>query len=418
MLEKVDVYYEGWGEKWLWGTLVRTQRVTSRPITVFQYSKEAIQRNIELCSYKLPLKNTLYQGFPRHQQELPGPAYDALPDGWGMLLMDRLFRKRNISPANIGPLERLAYVGNNALGAMTFKPLAPEGLEPDQTITLENLAAGVQQVIEGEGAELLEMLIQVGGSPQGARPKALVYKKPLSKDFTTAHIDGYEPWLVKFPAKSEAPEVCAIEAVYAQCLSMCGIETPETLFFELPGGNSAFLSRRFDRFNDMRVPIQSLAAFTGADYRAPGSLDYLNFLRATHLCTRDISQKSVAFERALFNVIFNNRDDHPKNFSYQMNKDGQWRLSPAYDVTYCTGPSGWHQMDVMGEAFNVRKDHMMALAKEANLTEIDAVRMIENFSSIASQFKQIANRIYGGKITQETLDEIQGRINTNIANLR
>lgn len=417
MLETVNVYYEGWGENWLWGTLVRTRRVTSRPVTVFEYSSEALSRKIELSSYLLPLKQKTTKGFPKHQFELPGPAYDSLPDGWGMLLMDRLFRKRNLSPDSIGPLERLAYVGNNALGAMTFAPVAPEGLESEQHISLESLAAGVQEVMQGEGAEFLETLMQVGGSPQGARPKALVYRDPVSLCFTTAHVPGYEPWLVKFPAKSEHPEVCAIESVYAHCLRQCDIQTPDTLHFQLPGGNSAFASKRFDRFHDMRVPMQSLASFTGADYRNPGSLDYQNFLRATHMCTRDIRQKAVAFERALFNVVFNNRDDHTKNFSYQMDKAGNWYLSPAYDVTYCPGPSGYHQMDVFGEALNIRRDHMMKLAAEAGLSEIHASQLIEKMSDVASHFKRISQDLYHDVITQGTLKEIQDRIDANVVNL-
>lgn len=418
VLEAVNIYYEGWGERWLWGTLVRTRRVTSRPVTVFEYSSEALSRNIELSSHRLPLKQKTTKGFPVHQLELPGPAYDALPDGWGMLLMERLFRKRQLSPASIGPLERLAYVGNNALGAMTFEPVAPEGMESDQHVSLESLASGVQKVMRGEGGEYLEMLMQVGGSPQGARPKALVYRDPLTLEFTTAHIAGYEPWLVKFPAKSEHPEVCAIESVYAHCLRLCDVQTPDSLHFHLPGGHAAFASKRFDRLHDMRIPVQSLASFTGADYQVPGSLNYQNFLRATHLCTRDIRQKAVAFERALFNVVFNNRDDHTKNFSYRMDQAGNWQLSPAYDVTYCTGPGGWHQMDVCGEALNIGREQMMQLAAEADLTEQAASELIEKMGAVASRFTSIAAELHKGAIRKETLQEIQRQIDANLARLR
>ena len=418
MLETVNVYYEGWGERWLWGTLARTRRVTARPVTIFEYSSEAQQRGLELSAYLLPLKQKITKGFPPHHFELPGPAYDALPDGWGMLLMDRLFRKRNLSPSTIGPLERLAYVGNNAMGAMTFEPVAPESMEMGQHLGLASLAAGVQEVLQGEGAEFLETLMQVGGSPHGARPKALVYKDPATSALTTIHQPGYEAWLVKFPAQSEHPEVCAIEAVYAECLRACGITTPDTMHVELPGGHSAFASKRFDRVNDIRVPMQSLASFTGADYRTPGSLNYQNFLRATHLCTRDIRQKAVAFERALFNVIFNNRDDHTKNFSYQMDQRGQWQLSPAYDVTYCPGPGGWHQMDVCGEALNIGRTHMLQLAAEANVSEPAASQRIEKFAEVGSRFTAMAHHLYQGVITTKTLAEIQGRIDTNIRNLK
>ena len=164
--------------------------------------------------------------------------------------------------------------------------------------------------------------------------------------------------------------------------------------------------------------MQSLSSFTGADYRTPGSLNYQNFLRATHMCTRDIRQKAVAFERALFNVICHNRDDHTKNFAYHMSKDGQWQLSPAYDVTYCPGPGGWHQMDVCGEALNIGKTHMLHLAAEADLSQRAASDLIDKFSEVGSRFTTIAHSLYQGVITPQTLAEIQRHIDTNISNLQ
>ena len=313
MPEQVKVFYEGWGERWHWGTLISSIALTGRPLIAFEYSNEARRRGLELSSYKLPLAGPpLRRDFPDHQLQLPGPVYDALPDGWGMLLMDRMFRRRGINAARIGPLQRLAYIGGNAMGAMTFEPVAPEGEAPKVHIPLEQLSAEVQQVLHGEGGEFLQTLLLVGGSPQGARPKALVYRDPRSGAFTTTVTPGFEAWLIKFPAREEHAEVCAIEMVYAECLRRCGIETPDTQYFSLPNGLAAFASKRFDRHDGLRVPMQSLAAFTGANYQTAGSLDYVNFLRATRLCTNDVRQMAVAFERAVFNVAFNNRDDHPK----------------------------------------------------------------------------------------------------------
>jgi serine/threonine-protein kinase HipA len=306
LLEQVNVFYEGWGERWRWGTLVSTT-LTGRPKIVFEYSNEAKQSGLELSSYRLPLKGPqLRQHFPDYQLDLPGPVYDSLPDGWGMLLMDRMFRRRDLSTARIGALQRLAYIGSNAMGAMTFEPVAPEGQESEVHIPLEQLAAEVKSVLHGEGGEFLQTLMLVGGSPQGARPKALVYRNPETDTFTTAVTPGFEAWLVKFPAKEEHAEVCAIEMVYAQCLRLCGIKTPETAYFSLPNGLAAFASKRFDRQDGMRVPMQSLAAFTGANYRSPGVLDYVNFIRATQICTNDVREMALAFERAVFNVAFNN----------------------------------------------------------------------------------------------------------------
>ncbi|ABI89307.1 type II toxin-antitoxin system HipA family toxin [Burkholderia ambifaria] len=416
MIERVDVYYDGWGEHWLWGSLVSTTAITGRPLIVFEYSDDARKRGLELSSYALPVHGSrLRKDFPAHQLGLPGPVYDALPDGWGMLLMDRLFKRRGLNAARIGPLERLAYIGSHAMGAMSFEPVAPEIQEPQPNIPLDRLAAEVQEVLDGEGGAFLHQLLQVGGSPQGARPKALVYRDPRSGVFTTAPAADFDAWLVKFPARQEHPEVCAIEMVYAECLRMCGIETPDTLHFDLPGGMAAFASRRFDRRDGLRVPMQSVAAFTGADYKTPGALDYVNFLRATHMCTNDVREKARAFERAVFNVAFNNRDDHPKNFAYIMARSGEWKLAPAYDVTFCEGPGGYHQMDVMGEALQIDRAALLGLAKEAEISAAAAGDMIDRMCSVASRWSAIATRDYQGGITDDTLMHIQHRIDENVA---
>lgn len=419
MLEQVDVYYDGWGEHWRWGTLVSTTAITGRPLIVFEYSDEAKNRGLELSAYRLPLEGPkLRRDFPLHQLGLPGPVYDALPDGWGMLLMDRLFKRRGLNSARIGPLERLAYIGNNAMGAMSFEPVAPEALEPQVEVSIDLLAAEVQEVLKGEGGEFLQQLLLVGGSPQGARPKALVYRDPRTGIFTTIARSGFEAWLVKFPARQEHPEVCAIEMVYAECLRMCGINTPDTQYFSLPNGLAAFATKRFDREDNLRVPMQSLAAFTAADFQNAGALDYVNFLRATHLCTNDVREKALAFERVVFNVAFNNRDDHPKNFAYIMSKSGQWTLAPAYDVTFCEGPGGYHQMDVMGEALEIGRKAMLDLAEEAEVSAETADGIIARFCEVADQFATMAEKMYPGIITQDTLRTIQKRIDENVERLR
>ncbi|KVX22599.1 toxin HipA [Burkholderia ubonensis] len=419
MLEQVDVYYNGWGEHWRWGTLVSTTAITGRPLIVFEYSDEARDRGLELSSYTLPLNGPkLRRDFPPHQLALPGPVYDSLPDGWGMLLMDRLFKRRGLNPARIGPLERLAYIGNNAMGALSFEPVAPEGQAPEEDIPLDRLAAEVREVLQGEGGEFLQTLLRVGGSPQGARPKVLVYRDPRTGAFTTAAMPGFEAWLIKFPAKEEHAEVCAIEMVYAECLRMCGIQTPDTLHFSLPNGLAAFATRRFDRHDGLRVPMQSLAAFTGADYKTAGALDYVNFLRATQMCTNDLREKALAYERAVFNVTFNNRDDHPKNFAYVMSPSGEWKLAPAYDVTFCEGPGGYHQMDVMGEALAIDRQAMLSLADEAEISADVAGGIIDRFCDVASQFAAMTENLFPGGVTQDTLHVIQARIDDNIDLLR
>jgi len=164
--------------------------------------------------------------------------------------------------------------------------------------------------------------------------------------------------------------------------------------------------------------MQSLAAFTGADYRTPGALDYVSFLRATQLCTNDVREMGAAFKRAVFNVAFNNRDDHPKNFAYIMAPDGHWRLAPAYDVTFCEGPRGYHQMDVMGEALAISRTHMLRLAEEAEMPQDDADMMIDGICEVAGQFAVIAEGMYPQMIARDTLRTIQRRIDENVEQLR
>jgi len=311
--DKIEVYYEGWSEHWLWGTLVSSTALTGRPVILFEYSDEALRKGLELSSYTLPLRGSkLRREFSIHQLGLPAPVYDSLPDGWGMLLMDRLFRQRGLNAARIGPLERLTYIGSNAMGAMSFRPAQPEASPPEEDIPLVQLASEVQEVLDGEGGEFLQRLMQMGGSPQGASPKALLCRDPVTGIFTTKSAPDLENWLIKFPARQE----------------------------------------------------------------------------------------------------------HPKNFSYLMASSGQWTPAPAYDVTYCDGPGGYHQMDVMGEALDIERKHVMALGmQEAELTSQETEIIIEKICEAAASFAALCQEMFHHQITFETRNAIQATINANIKRL-
>ena len=147
-------------------------------------------------------------------------------------------------------------------------------------------------------------------------------------------------------------------------------------------------------------------------------MDYVNFLRATQLCTNDVRQNALAWERAVFNVVFNNRDDHPKNFAYLMSATGQWRLAPAYDVTFCEGPGGYHQMDVLGQALEIDRAALLRLGKqEAELAPSEARAVIERICEVGSTFAAVARDQLPGQITPDTLQTVQARINENIQRL-
>lgn len=100
-----------------------------------------------------------------------------------------------------------------------------------------------------------------------------------------------------------------------------------------------------------------------------------------------------------------------------MSQDGQWKLSPAYDVTFCEGPGGYHQMDVMGEALSISRAHMLRLAEEAEVPPDVAGRMIDGICDVASRFTSVAEKLCPGGITSDTLRVIQDRIDQNVARL-
>jgi serine/threonine-protein kinase HipA len=307
-VKKLLVIYEGWGERWTLGTLADTGREI-----LFEYSAQAIERGLQLSPLHQPLPSA---GAPTiafkgevHAYGLPGFIADALPDGWGMLLMDRSLRKLGRNPREVSVLTWLAIVGNRAMGALSFEPAEDEVL-PGEELELKALAKEVAALqlndnSTDEDADIrLKHLMQLGGSPQGARPKVLVdfnfHTDELSSGLPQSA--GTMPWLVKFPAQGEHPEVCAIEELYARVARQQKIDMSRSKYFDLGTRHSAFGVERFDRVITgtqlIRVPIMSLSALLQADHRLP-SLDYETVLLATSRITGDQREVVKAFSSAV-----------------------------------------------------------------------------------------------------------------------
>jgi serine/threonine-protein kinase HipA len=403
-MKTTTVWYEGWGERWHLATLADDGRQL-----LFEYSPEALRRRLELSPRHLKLRAQAYAGFPAHQLGLPGLVSDALPDGWGLLLMDRLFRQNGLDPVRMSVLDRLAFVGSRAMGALSFEP-AQGMLGPAADVGLLAWAQQSQSVLSGQDSVLLRQLAYLGGSPQGARPKVLVSHNPHTHTVGVQHIPGGDPWIVKFQAQGEHKEVCLLEQMYAQLVRDCGIDMPETRYFDLDGDLAAFGAMRFDVQHGLRVPTHSLAGLLHADFRLPGAVDYTTFLRATRFLTGDEREVNKAYERAVFNVLFHNRDDHPKNFSYLLTRDGRWKLSPAYDVTFCEGPGGWHQMDVCGEAQAVTRRHVLQLASEGGVNQAWAANVIDTQCAVAQQMEA---RLQASGARAPTCEHLLQRVQAN-----
>jgi serine/threonine-protein kinase HipA len=117
-----------------------------------------------------------------------------------------------------------------------------------------------------------------------------------------------------------------------------------------------------------------------------------------------------AFECCVFNVIFHNRDDHAKNFSFRMDETFAWKLAPCYDLTYSTGPGGYHQMDVEGEALNPAKADLLRLACTNGLSSAWASETIARMSAVAARFPALAKDY---PIRRATCTEIARAIDRN-----
>lgn len=406
-MKTIDVQYSGWGERWSLGTLADSGRTV-----LFEYSPEALKRGLELSPRNLRLRREAYGGFAAGQHRLPGLIADALPDGWGLLLMDKLFRRSGRNPSTVSPLDRLAFIGERAIGALAFEPALRESLAVAD-VRLLTLAQEVREVLSDGETAVLRQLALLGGSPHGARPKALVQYDAAGGAMSTDPAAVGTPWLIKFQAEREHKEVCAIEHAYAELARRCGLPVSATRYFDLDHTLAAFGIERFDREAGLRVPLLTLAGLLDADFRIP-QVDYLTFLRATSLVTGDQREVLAAFARCAFNVLFHNRDDHSKNFSYRLGRDRRYRLAPVYDVTFCEGPGGEHQMDVLGEAKAPARSHLLELASRADLDRTGAATVLDQ---MLAQVPELPRLLATG-VRATTRKRIMSHVQANAMRLR
>lgn len=157
--------------------------------------------------------------------------------------------------------------------------------------------------------------------------------------------------------------------------------------------------------------MHTAAGAAHVNFRIP-QLDYVALLRLTKLMTRDIREVLQAFERCVFNVVFNNRDDHSKNFSFLLDKNGQWKFSPGYDLTFSEGPHGEHQMDICGEARVPARKHLLELARKTDIAERAAIDVIERTATVAEDFTGFVGEL---PIRKETIRMIAKMVQANRA---
>jgi len=385
-MRRLEVRLDWGDEQVVVGTLAEQER-----ILYFEYDSAFIAKPLPISPFKLPVQSGVFEHRERDFGHVFGVFNDSLPDGWGLLLMDREFRKRGHDPAGLSILNRLAYIGTRSMGALTYHPPEAPDDEGDLLIDLDELAHQAERVLEGSAEEILPALRIAGGSPGGARPKVLVGVREDGRLISGASdlSEDYRHFIVKFPSKEDLPDIGAVEAAYALMAREAGIDVPTTRLFETRDGGRYFGAERFDRSGSLRLHMHTLSGLFHASHRIP-SMEYEGLLKATMALTKDHRQMEEAFRRMVFNVLAHNRDDHVKNFSYLMDRTGEWRFAPAYDIVFSQGPGGEHTMAVAGEAVRPTERDMLRVAEGCDVDLRRAREIIEQVREAVNQWPRFA----------------------------
>lgn len=390
-IQRVEVFYRREKGKIPLGTLfLKDHQIW------FEYAASFLKTGLELSPFKLPLRPGAFCMKEPIFEGLFGLFNDSLPDGWGRLLLDRKLLHQGMVPNSLSPLDRLCFVGNHGMGALCYEPAISER-EAFEKIDLDKIAKKIWEVQEKD--TFFEELFVLGGSSVGARPKIFLSEKGVD-------------WIVKFPSSLDPKDIAHIEYAYHLMALKAKLNVPKAKLFHSKKGKSFFGVKRFDREGAKAFHMQTACALIHADYRIP-SLDYEALLKMTLYLTKDYHERETQFRNVVFNVLAHNRDDHAKNFSFCMDLEGGWSVSPAYDLTFSSGPSGEHATTVMGEGKNPTQKNLLQLAEIAHIDSERALKIIKEVALATEKWEEFASKALVGatskKLISSTLSRVKDR---------
>jgi serine/threonine-protein kinase HipA len=424
----------------LWGKRIGAVTwVADRGIGIFQYTPEFGSSGIEVSPLQMPLQETPYE-FPGLSREtfkgLPGMLADSLPDKFGNALIDVWLASQDRLEGSFNPVERLCYTGARGMGALEYKPAITGSptkarkVEVDRLVALSNRILSDRENLAGhltgeDDARDIEDILRVGTSAGGARAKAILAWNERTGEFRSGQINadqGYTQWLMKFDGVGENKDkeladpkgFGRIEYAYHLMADKAGIIMMPCRLHE-EGGRAHFMTKRFDRTDEGdKLHYQSLCALQHFDFNMAGTYSCeqaLQTIKSLKLPAEDVEQQ---VRRTLFNIIARNQDDHVKNIGFVMNKEGEWRLSPAFDVAYSYNPKGtWtsqHQMSLNGKRNGFDLSDLVAFGEFAGLKERRTKSIINEILDVVKHWTEFAQE---AKVHDEHVTQIKRTLRVN-----
>ena len=416
-------------EVYLWGTRIGVvHQAESASAATFEYDNIFKRSGIEVAPFKMPLSDRLYS-FPElaHTDAfrgMPGLLADSLPDRFGNAVINNWLVSHGRKPESFSAVERLCYTGKRGMGALEYipatSPIQGKGTIVDVTEMTElasEILSGKKEVALSEREAGILQLVEIGSSAGGARAKAVIAWNEKTGEIKSGQIDtekGFEYWLIKFDGVSgngdhsevDKKQYSLIEYAYYLMAVDLGIDMSECRLYHKDGLNH-FMTKRFDRSNNDKIHTQTLAALCHVDYNIPNLFSYelyTDYAKRLGLGKKAIEQ---IYKRMVFAVIGSNCDDHVKNFSFLMDRKGNWKLSPAYDITFSYNPvNRWisqHQMSVNGKTFAITHDDLVMSGKNMGLSVEFCKNVIRKTEEIVSEWYKYAEKC---NISEERANEV------------
>lgn len=397
----------------------------------FEFDPGFLQFQLDVAPMKMSLETARRRifSFPELAgsttfKGLPGLLADVLPDRYGNALINAWLARIGRSSDSMNPVEMLCFTGKRGMGALEFEPVVPESANQATKLEINSLVDVAQQVLSGrqlfhtelshDEQKALSDILKIGTSAGGARPKAVIAFNPETGEVLSgqAHApEGFSQWLLKFDGVDDSQFGTTsgygrVEMAYHLMAVDCGIEMMECRLIE-ENSRAHFMTRRFDRLpGNEKLHVQTFCALMHYDFNDIYSYSYEQLFQTMRMLRLTYPEAEQMYRRMVFNVMAQNCDDHTKNFAFMMNKSGEWKLAPAYDVCHAYRPgSSWvsqHALSVNGKRLGITRDDLLEVGKRMNVKK--ATTIVRQISETVAKWNYYAEQT---KVEPQLRDAIE-----------